>query len=123
MYGQDIRDPALYDLCLNVERLSMEGACEMLRKVMRQVDFQPTPESIAQVENDYIATQALASLITDPRTLGLELSARMSDGQLRLVGPYFLEADMRTVLSIARSVPGVRNVQYEPGYASAFGRS
>jgi len=28
MYGRDIRDPALYDLRLNIERLSMEGACD-----------------------------------------------------------------------------------------------
>lgn len=123
IYGQDVRDPALYDLCLNIERLSMEGACDMLRRVMHQVDFQPTPESIARVENDYIATEALASLVADSRTLQLELSASMSDGQLRLVGPYLPEADMKTVLSIAGAVPGVRSVEYEPGYASAFGRS
>jgi cytidylate kinase len=123
MYGPDVRDPALYDLCLNVERLSLEGACEMLRKVMHQADFQPTPESVAQVENGYIATQALASLVTDSRTFRLELSASVQDGQLRLVGPYLLDSDMRTVLSIAGSVPGVRDVRYEPGYAPAFGHS
>jgi len=108
---------------LNVERMSMEGACDMLRRVMHEVDFQPTPESIAQVENDYIATQALASLVLDPKTLQLELSAGMSDGRLHLVGPYLSEADMKTVLSIVRSVPGVGDVQYEPGYAPAFGRT
>ena len=123
IYGQDIRDPALYDLCLNIERLSMEGACDMLRKVMHQADFQPTPESIVQVENNYIATQALASLATDPRTLQLELSATANNGRLRLVGPYLPDADMKTLLSIARSAPGVRDVAYEPGYAAAFGHS
>jgi len=122
MYGQDVRDPALYDLCLNVERLSMEGACDTLRKFMRQVDFQPTPESIAQVENQYLAVQVLAALATDPGTSQLELSASASVGRLRLVGPYLPDADMNTLLSIARSVPGVHDVEYEPGYAAAFGR-
>jgi hypothetical protein len=120
MYGRDIRDPALYDLCLNIERLSMEGACDMLRKVMHQADFQPTPESIEQVENQYLATQVLASLATDPRTLHLELSATASGGRVRLVGPYLPDAEKITVVSIAGSIPGVRGVEYEPGYAVAF---
>jgi hypothetical protein len=120
MYGLDIRDPALYDLCINIERLSLDGACKMLRNVMQQDDFQPTPGSITQMENDYIATQALALLVTDPRTLQLELGAAVNEGGLRLVGPYLADDSIRTVLSIAESVPGVHNVEYEPGYAPAF---
>ncbi len=123
MYGLDIRDPALYDLCLNIERLSMEGACDLLRKVMQQDDFQPTPESIAQVENDYIATQALASLATNLKTSQLELTAAVKDGSLYLVGPYLPEDEMNLIRSIVGSVPGVRSIEYEPGYASAFGHS
>lgn len=120
MYGVDIRDPGLYDVCLNIERLSLEGACDLLRKVMQQRDFQPTPESIAEVENDFIATQALASLAMDPRTHQLELGATTNDGVLRLEGPYLAEVDRGAVLSIAGSVPGVSSVEYEPGYAPAF---
>ena len=120
MYGLDIRDPALYDLCLNIERLSLEGACDTLRKVMQEKDFQPTSESIAQVEDDYIATHALASLVTDPRTLQLELGATMNEGVLHLTGPYLDEPDLGTVLSVVRSVPGVGDVEYEPGFAPAF---
>lgn len=120
MYGLDIRDPVLYDLCLNIERMSIEGACDMLRKLMQENDFQPTPESIQQVENERIATQALASLVTDPRTLQLELGATLEKGVLRLTGPYLSEADMQTVLSITKSVPGVCKTEYEPGYAPVF---
>ena len=120
MYGLDIRDPNLYDLCLNIERLSLDGACDLLRKVMQQEDFQPTPESIAQVENDYVATQALAALVMDPRTLHQEFGATAKEGIIRLEGPYLADAGIATVLSIAASVPGVRSIDYEPGYAPAF---
>lgn len=123
MYGLDIRDPALYDLCLNTERLSLEGACDLLRNLMRQGDFQPTPESISQVENELIATQVLASLVTDPRTAQLELGASVAEGVLRVVGPYLSEAEMHTVLSMAGSIPGVRSVEYEWGYAPVFSHS
>lgn len=119
-YGVDIRDPGLYDLSVNIERLSMPGACELLKHVMEHPDFQPTPESIEQAENDRVATEALALLVTDPKTMQMELGATVSQGVLRLVGPFLSEADMEIVRSIAASVPGVGSVEYEPGYAPAF---
>jgi len=119
-YGVDIRDPGLYDLSVNIERLSMEGACDLLLHVMQHPDFQPTPESIAQVENDRTATEALARLVTDPRTTEMELGASLEQGVLRLVGPFLSDAELGVVKTIAGSVAGVDRIEYEPGYAPAF---
>ncbi len=120
MYGVDLRDPSLYDLCLNIERLSIPGACDLLRKTMQMDDFQPTQESIEQAGNYYLATQALALLAIDPRTGRLELGASVAGGILKLVGPYLPDDDLRVVLSIASSAPGIGSVEYEPGYTPAF---
>lgn len=120
MYGLDIRDPAAYDICINVERLSHAGACTLLSHLLEERDFQPAPESVEQVENEYLATGALAALVTEPQTLRLELTAGASGGALRLVGPHLSDNERRLVLSVAGSVPGVREVTYEPGYAPAF---
>jgi cytidylate kinase len=120
MYGVDLRDPSLYDVCLNIERLSIQGACDLLRKTMQQDDFQPAPKSIEQAGNYYLATQVLALLAIDPRTTRLELGASVSGGILKLVGPYLPDSDMAVVRSLAASVPGIGNVEYEPGYTPAF---
>ncbi len=120
MYGLDIRAPELYDVCLNIERVSMEGACELLRSLMQQKDFQPTPESTRQVENERIASEALATLVTDARTLQMEFGATVEDGVLRLTGPYLSEDETRIVSSVAGSVAGVRSVEFQPGYAPVF---
>jgi hypothetical protein len=120
MYGVDIRDPALYDAGVNMARMSLETACCVLRNLMLQPDFQPVPESLAQVENDYLATQVLAALVIDRRTHHLEISAKVADGVLRLVGPYLSEWETSLVRSIAASVPGVDKIEYEPGYETAF---
>ncbi len=98
----------------------MQGACDLLRKTMEQADFQPTPESVEQAANYYVATQALAELAVDPRTARFELGATVSGGTLRLVGPYLPEADLRLVRSVAEPVPGISEVDYEPGYTPAF---
>jgi len=120
MYGLDIRDPAGYDMCLNMERMSLPGACDLLRRVREQKDFQPTPESLVQVENEYLATQVLVALVTNPDTLDLEMGASADGGVLCLVGPFLPNDKMRMVLSVAGSVPGVQEVQYQPGYEPAF---
>jgi hypothetical protein len=120
MYGVDIRDPAIYDACVNMARTSLETTCCLLRGLMMQADFQPTPESLAQVENDYLATEVLAALIIDRRTHHLEISATVADGVLRLVGPYLSESEISLVRSIAASVPGIGKIEYQPGYEPAF---
>jgi len=117
MYGLDIRDPLLYDVSLNLDRMSMEAACRLLRTIMQEENFQPTPAAIAQVEDDYLATQALASLATDPRTAQLEISATASGGVLRLIGPYLPESELSVVRSVALSDSGAARIEYEPGYA------
>lgn len=120
MYGVDIRDPSGYDLCLNIERLSIPGACALLRAGIEQQDFQPGADAIQDAGNYYLATQALASLALEPRTMRFELGATVAGGILKLVGPFLNDDDLSLVRSIAGSVEGIGSVQYEPGYAPAF---
>lgn len=120
MYGVDIRDPVLYDLSLNLDRLYTEGACRLLYDAMQDPVFQPTPESIAQVENDYLATRALAALLTPPETANLDISATQAGGVLHLVGPYISGGVLRAVEAAAGALEGIDKVEYEPGYATAL---
>ncbi|MGP8242976.1 MAG: cytidylate kinase family protein [Bryobacteraceae bacterium] len=120
MYGVDLRDPAEYDLCVNLERWSLPGACELLARIMAQQDFQPTPESVTQMDNECLSTEVLAALVTNPDTHTWEIGASASAGAVRLVGPFLTGDEMRVVSAVAGSVPGVREVAYEPGYAPAF---
>ncbi len=87
---------------------------------MDQPDFQPTAASLAQVENERLATEVLAALATDPATLHLELGARAAEGSVRLVGPQLPERERAAALAVAGAIPGVRDIGYEPGYEPAF---
>ena len=120
MYGVDLRDPAAYDLCVNLERWSLSGACELLVSTIAQPDFQPTPESVTQMENECLSTEILAALAANPDTHSWEIDATVSAGAVRLVGPFLSGDEMRVVRAVAESVPGVQGVAYEPGYALAF---
>ena len=120
MYGGDIRDPARYDVCLNLERFSPGGVCHLLQGLVGHEELQPTRESLQQVENSRVATEVLAALLLRPETYALEVAATFQAGTAFLEGPYLDPDDRGRVERIARSVPEVREVVYEPGYAPSF---
>jgi cytidylate kinase len=121
MYGQDIRDPSLYDVCINLERISFETACDLLCALKDAAACQANRESAALVDRLLLASRVEAALVTDPRTVSIEVGAEVSDGHVTLTGPYVDDARRAAVLEIARSVDGVSGVEYRHGFAPAFG--
>jgi hypothetical protein len=117
MYGKNISDPRLYDLCINLERISFSAACSLLVNAVQEKEFQPTEESRVIMENKYMAALVEAALVTDPKTHSYEISASVAHGTAKLEGPYLDDAERSLAMNIAASVPGVQNVEYEPGYA------
>jgi len=117
MYGKNISDPRLYDLCINLDRISFSTACSILVSAVGEKEFQPTDESLATMENMHTAAKVEAALVTDTRTHSYEISATADSGTLWLKGPYLDDAEKTIVLNIASSVPGAKHLNYEPGYA------
>lgn len=118
VYGVDLRDPALYDFCVNVERLSMAGVCGLLRDITRRQEFQPTPESVDECAAYYLATQVLAALATDPRSTRFDFCASVVAATATISGPPLSAADLDLVLSLAGSVPGIAAVEYQAAAAA-----
>ncbi len=120
MYGRNLRDPEFFDLCINIERVTFPEACCLLVHAARSSDFQPTPESVAALENHYLATHVLADLVNDPRTFELELSALADNGNVLVEGPYLESSALSVVQEIVAAVPGVTQVRYQEGYPATF---
>ena len=118
MYGQDIRNPLLYDLNLNQERVTVDAACGILGHIMAAGDFQASIASQSEVERLYLAARVEAALVTDSRTQAFEISASVPNKEICLTGPYLEEAELAVVKEVALEVSGVEEVQYSPGYAS-----
>lgn len=120
MYGKDIRDPDLYDLCINLERTSINTACNIMQCVMQDPDCQATPESQRQVDRLLLATRIERALVTDPRTDAVEAVATVADGHVTVTGPYLDEGRRAAVLEIARGVAGGDDVEYQCGFVPEF---
>jgi cytidylate kinase len=120
MYGKDIRDPNLYDVCFLLDRMSLEAICTMIAAGLRERIFEPTPEAARALQDLFVAASVEAALVSDPRTLSWEIGARVRDGGVLLEGPYLEDRPRADVLEVVRGVPGVRQVEYQPGCVSSF---
>jgi cytidylate kinase len=120
MYGKNLKDPELFDLCINLERISFPTACCVLVNLVQQSDFRATPESLAEVENRYLSACVLAALLDNSKTFEVEVGVTAEGGHVTVEGPYLEEGDRSAVLDTARAVTGVADVQYKEGYAPPF---
>ena len=85
MYGKNLRDPELFDLCINLERVSFATACSMLQnRAARRVQGNAR---VPGCRSEPLPLRAfLAALVTNPPTAELEVSARVQDGHVALRG-------------------------------------
>jgi cytidylate kinase len=120
MYGADIRDSDLYDLCINLKRTTIDTACNIMQCLMQDPGCQATAESTRQVDRLLLATRIEQALVTDPRTDAVEASARVTDGHVTVTGPYLDDVRRSAVLEIARGVAGTDDVEYQCGFVPEF---
>lgn len=120
VYGRNLRDPELFDICLNLDRVSSPTACSTLKSISEQPEFQPTPESLAAVENLYLSTKVLVALLKDPSTRTMEVAATAKEGHIIIEGPFLEDGESEKVLEVAGTVEGVKDVEYTEGYSHLF---
>lgn len=116
VYATNIRNPLLYDVYLNLEHVSLKTVCGIIETILREEDFQPTIDSLAEVERLRLASNIEEALVVNDSTSKLEISAKAGDNGITLIGPYLDRKELEVVLEIARSVPDVKKVHYTPGY-------
>ena len=117
MYGRDIRDPGLYDVVVNLNRMPMHAVCMMLQAVAEEPQFATTPQTRQAVETLLLTTQIEAAIATDPRTSALDVVAEADDKRVKLIGPWLEHKQCDEVLEIAARVAGARELTYDSGYA------
>jgi cytidylate kinase len=105
LYNVDWSDPALYDLVLNTEKLSVEAGVEVLAGLVRTLVT--TEESRQQVRDRALASRVRAALAADSDTRKYRLTVDSDRGVIRVEGTAALER----ATEVARTVPGVVDVK------------
>ncbi len=124
LYGVNWMDPAYYDIVLNLERININAAADLLSSFAASKDFQSEPESIKILKNLHLAAKAKCYLQQSPRTKGseVEIEADSEAGSLTVsgnvpkVGSNMWENDIKEVLAKVDGVTSVKVIKSIMGY-------
>lgn len=114
LYGIDTNDPCLYDLVVQINRVTVDDAVDMIRELVKGEQFQTTEESQREIDDLAIAANVQATLMT--LTPDVQVSANQGDVVVRtLKGLTQVNAATRSLQDLAKTVPGVGRVDIIPG--------
>jgi cytidylate kinase len=116
LYGEDPRDPRLYDLVLNLGTFSIPEACEIVVEAARDSEFEMTEERLKDLQDFRLGCRVQLALLEDIGTQSLDLEAKSRRGVVELSGtvPLLASGEIeKRVVEIARSVTGVKEVRFE----------
>ncbi|MBI4607547.1 MAG: cytidylate kinase family protein [Candidatus Rokubacteria bacterium] len=107
LYDVDLRDPALYDLVLNTEKLTIEAAVEQLAGLVRRPELATTTAGQQIVADRALASRVQVALVTHPDTRKYRIAVEAKGGVITLEGTSALEP----AADVTRGVPGVVQVK------------
>ncbi len=113
LYEVDISDPALYDLIINTEKLSVAAAVELIAGLVRRPELQTAGAAAQLVADRALASRVQVALATHPETRKYRVTVEARTGVVTLEGTAALDE----AVDVARAVEGVREVkarQVEP---------
>jgi len=118
MYDVDLRDPQIYDILINLEKMSIPSACDVVVEAAQKPEFEITADVQMQIADFALACRVKVSLATHPASRGLDLEVNASDGNVEIFGevpqPIMLtHASSRwenELTQIVKTVDGVRRV-------------
>ena len=124
LYGVEWKDSSHYDIVLNLEKISIELASEVLAKIASAKQFQSNSESLKTIKDLHLAATARVYLQQSPRTRGseVEIEADSSSGLLTVrgntpkTGSRMWEKDIKNILSKIDGVKDIKVIKSIIGY-------
>ncbi|RMF93834.1 MAG: BON domain-containing protein [Nitrospinota bacterium] len=108
-YNVDWRDPLRYDLVIDLGKLSIESAADIVVEAAQRPEFRPTEASQQILQDLALRYQILGVLASHPQTKHLRFDVTVERGRVQLRGavPAAVRAEAR---ALVQSVSGVKEV-------------
>jgi cytidylate kinase len=110
LFNVDWRDPALYDVVLNLEHMSLETAADVVIYMAQHPEYQPTPTSEKRLNDLALSCRIKASLAAHPTTSGVDVNVRADDGIVWVTGLVDSGELEYEILRVAQTVSGAKEV-------------
>ena len=115
IYSEDIHDPALYDIVLNLDEINFRVACGVLEHTVRQTEFDLSEQVLARLADFQVECHVQLALTKESETNALDLEIDVTSGIASVAGSAPVLPSGRTgdrILEIVQSVPGVKDVHF-----------
>ena len=122
LYGVDIWDPALYDLVINVRKLSVENAVDFICRTAKLDQFKTTPDSQRAIDDMALAARVKASLVEEYPNCEVVVD----DDAVAITLHASMNADPGIVVQVqqmAQKIPGVSSAKVDLIPATFFRQS
>jgi cytidylate kinase len=110
LFEVDWRDPALYDVVVNLEEMSLETAADVVVSLAQHTEYQPTVASQKALDDLTLRCRVQAAIAAYPATIGIMVEAQADGGSVRLAGVVECNELHEDIIHIAQTVPGVQEV-------------
>jgi cytidylate kinase/CBS domain-containing protein len=107
IYNVEWTDPALYDLILNLEQMSIETACETVVNLVGRKEYCRTPETVQMRKDFALATRVRAELTFHSGFSESAIEVTVRRGILRFSGSHY-EKNKDAVLDFVKNIPWVK---------------
>jgi cytidylate kinase len=115
LYGIDWEDPNLYDVVLNLERLTMDGACETIIRMTTLDEFRMSDASQKALEDVTLGSRVWAALAKHDVTRKIAVKVSAEGGRVTIEGSVGSQKVVDAIPDVIRHVEGVREIRNEVG--------
>lgn len=118
LYHVDWRDPSLYDIIINLDRMSMESACRLVCDATNLDEFR-APADWDNLRDDLVLAGALRAKIALDKATGnsdREVEITSKAGVVTIGGRVDSLVDAERMEKLIRGEPGVKDVVLAVGY-------
>lgn len=109
-FGVSWGDPILYDLVLNMDRLSVNSCVEQIKLLVSRPEFQETAQSRAMLANLTLDARVRAEMKDHAETRNTNITVTSDNGEVTLSGIVFNKQEWDETEKITTGVEGVRRV-------------
>ena len=115
VYNQDWCDPSLYDMCVNLQNMSMDNICNVVAMVIDHEDFKTSEESTKRLNNVALQCDVEAALSSDDKIWrsGHQVSVSAHDGVISLRGTTKSKELRALIVDTTTKVKGVVDCKLE----------
>jgi cytidylate kinase len=115
LYGIEWEDPHLYDAVLNLERLTIEGACETILRMTDLEEFKMTAASRKSLEDFTLGSNVWAALAKNDLTRKAAVKVSAEGGRVTIEGSAGSQKVVDAIPDVVRRVEGVSEIKNDVG--------